>query len=91
MRVVNAGGRITVTDDKTGKIVRPNVWNKFERRIIRKVTWLERSKIEKKLHKLRLENIEVGRLATNSHEARRYREAALKERQRTRFAAARRS
>jgi len=83
-RVVNAGWRLTITG-ADGKTLKANTWDKFERRLIRKVAWRDRSKIGKKLHQLRLANIEVQRLATNSHEARRYREAALKERQQARF------
>lgn len=72
-------GRLTAAPDaeryKNG--VLPGVRNKAARRLIRKASGRALSTIEQKILKARDVRLEIERLATNGHEARRYFEKTL--------------
>lgn len=69
VRVINLGRRITA-DLPEGAIARV-VFNKVERRIERGRAMRASSSVEKALARCRRADLEVRRLSTNSHEARR--------------------
>ena len=62
------------------------IHDKFARRMIRKMSFAERSRIGKKLFEYRIKKFELAKLADNSHERQRFYEADRIERREGRLA-----
>lgn len=73
----NAGRRFTHTGDAAAK----KIWNKAWRRLVRASAMRDASPIERALRRCREDDLEVARLATNSHQ--RQRAIAADRRERT--------
>jgi hypothetical protein len=80
---VNVGHRFgPVSDPEMARLYRKGhrSYNKLARRMVRGQAMRGRSRIERRLAEARERDYEAQRLASNSHEARRYIELARKER-----------
>ena len=77
-KVLHIGNRFTPKDE-TAKVNRRG--NKLERRLQRRRALRASSTVERAIAEARANSAEVTNLATNSHEAKRYAEAARRERQ----------
>lgn len=79
---VNVGYRFAPANDPEQRTlyIRGHRWfNKLARRMVRGQAMRGRSRIERRLAQARARDYEAQRLASNSHEARRYIELARKE------------